>query len=477
MTTSTSARMPSRASSPTTRSCASRRPPAATSCSGLWAAEQLGKSGADADAYAKSVVLADFEEAGDEDVLRKVQADLDRRQRGRARSARSPTCGPGWTRSRRALSARRRPRRDRAHRAFHAASRPSSTLTGGRRAGRSSAWCGLPESARSPALLAREDFDAVALDMQHGPIDLAAVLRAIPLITAAGKPAMVRIPVGEFATVSRLLDAGASAVIAPMINTPRGRAPFASFLKYPPIGRAQLGHLWRARASRVSSPPRISRRPTGLPLSFAMIETREALAILDDILADPGSTASSSGPSDLSIALSGGERLDAHEPGGRRGDRPYSRAGAVGREDGGHLRDDRGAGRRVRPDGFRPRDGGERRGHAAARRTGVPAGGPRVMARAVPPGAARRRAFRAVTPVSRRGIAPPGRPSRAPLRRRRARAASARRGPSGPGVGAGREAEGDPRRLLDGEVARRKGVADGRGRTADRRRRSRGRCP
>lgn len=44
---------------------------------GLWAAAQLGKSGADAEAYAKSVVLADFEEAGDEDVLRKVKADLD----------------------------------------------------------------------------------------------------------------------------------------------------------------------------------------------------------------------------------------------------------------------------------------------------------------------------------------------------------------------------------------------------------------
>ncbi len=43
---------------------------------GLWAAEQLGKSGADADAYAKEVVVADFEEAGDDDVLRKVAGDL-----------------------------------------------------------------------------------------------------------------------------------------------------------------------------------------------------------------------------------------------------------------------------------------------------------------------------------------------------------------------------------------------------------------
>jgi hypothetical protein len=44
---------------------------------GLWAAEQLGKAGADADAYANDVVRADFEEAGDNDVFRKVRADFD----------------------------------------------------------------------------------------------------------------------------------------------------------------------------------------------------------------------------------------------------------------------------------------------------------------------------------------------------------------------------------------------------------------
>jgi hypothetical protein len=43
---------------------------------GLWAAAQLGKTGADADAYSKEVVAADFEEAGDDDVLRKVVTDL-----------------------------------------------------------------------------------------------------------------------------------------------------------------------------------------------------------------------------------------------------------------------------------------------------------------------------------------------------------------------------------------------------------------
>ena len=44
---------------------------------GLWAAEKLGKSGADAEAYAKEVVVSDIEEAGDHDVFRKVRKDFD----------------------------------------------------------------------------------------------------------------------------------------------------------------------------------------------------------------------------------------------------------------------------------------------------------------------------------------------------------------------------------------------------------------
>ncbi|MEM8731152.1 MAG: DUF1476 domain-containing protein [Pseudomonadota bacterium] len=43
---------------------------------GLWAADLMGKSGDDADSYAKEVVKADFEEAGHEDVVRKVAGDL-----------------------------------------------------------------------------------------------------------------------------------------------------------------------------------------------------------------------------------------------------------------------------------------------------------------------------------------------------------------------------------------------------------------
>ena len=44
---------------------------------GLWAAEKLGLAGAEAEAYAKQVVMADFEESGDHDVFRKIRKDFD----------------------------------------------------------------------------------------------------------------------------------------------------------------------------------------------------------------------------------------------------------------------------------------------------------------------------------------------------------------------------------------------------------------
>jgi len=44
---------------------------------GLWTAEKLGLSGAQADAYAKEVVMADFEEGGDQDIFKKIRKDLD----------------------------------------------------------------------------------------------------------------------------------------------------------------------------------------------------------------------------------------------------------------------------------------------------------------------------------------------------------------------------------------------------------------
>lgn len=170
------------------------------------------------------------------------------------------------------------------------------------------AWCGIPEPA-IVGILAREAYDAVTLDMQHGLYDFDAVARAIPLVAGVGKPAIARIPVGEFQTASKLLDAGASGIIAPMINSVEDARRFAAFTKFPALGERS----WGPAASLLLTglePAAYLKQANGFSLTFAMIETREALAAIDDILAVPGIDAIFLGPSDLSITLSRGDTLD-----------------------------------------------------------------------------------------------------------------------------------------------------------------------
>jgi 4-hydroxy-2-oxoheptanedioate aldolase len=171
-----------------------------------------------------------------------------------------------------------------------------------------SAWCGISEPSVG-GILAREPFDAVTLDMQHGVIDFAAVARAIPLIAAVGKPALVRIPVGEFATASRLCDAGASGVIAPMVNTVEDAQRFGAFMKYPPLGERSWGPHTAVALSGLT-PDAYFAQANGFTTALAMVETREALGIIDDILSVSSIDGVFIGPSDLSIALSKGARND-----------------------------------------------------------------------------------------------------------------------------------------------------------------------
>jgi 4-hydroxy-2-oxoheptanedioate aldolase len=174
------------------------------------------------------------------------------------------------------------------------------------------AWCGLPDPSVA-GLLAREAFDAVVLDLQHGSMDFAASLQAVPLIAAAGKPALVRLPVGDYASASRYLDAGFSGMIAPMINTVEEARRFAGFVKFPPLGERSWGAYGALSLSGLE-PGEYLRRSNDLTVSFAMVETRESLNIIDEILAVPGIDGVFIGPSDLSIALSGGAGVNPTGP-------------------------------------------------------------------------------------------------------------------------------------------------------------------
>lgn len=174
------------------------------------------------------------------------------------------------------------------------------------------AWVGMADPAVAE-LMVRAGFDSAMLDMQHGAIDVAAATRGIALVALASKPSIVRIPVGDFASASRMLDAGASAIIAPMINTVADARRLVEFTKFPPLG----GRSWgpnRAVALSGLEPNAYFAAANRLHLTIAMIETREALAVVDEILAVPGIDGVFVGPADLSIALSNGAKLDPHSP-------------------------------------------------------------------------------------------------------------------------------------------------------------------
>ncbi len=170
------------------------------------------------------------------------------------------------------------------------------------------AWVGMPDPLVA-GMLALEDFDAITLDMQHGANDIHSTGLGIAQVTLAGKPTIVRIPVGQFAVASRVLDLGAAGVIAPMINSKADAAAFASFMKYPPIGERSWGPTIASGLTGTEGNEYL-KAGNANSVAIAMVETREALAALDDILATPGIDAIFVGPSDLSIALSHGANVD-----------------------------------------------------------------------------------------------------------------------------------------------------------------------
>ena len=159
--------------------------------------------------------------------------------------------------------------------------------------------------------MARAGYDAVLMDMQHGFHTTDSVLRGAGALSLADTPALVRIPVGRFDMASRALDFGAQAVVAPMINSGSDAAAFAAAMKYPPAGDRSWGPARALTLLGYNSMDQYLRSANADTLAIAMVETRQAVAALDDILLCEGIDGAFVGPSDFSIAWSGGERVDA----------------------------------------------------------------------------------------------------------------------------------------------------------------------
>ncbi|CAN5280417.1 aldolase/citrate lyase family protein [soil metagenome] len=171
-------------------------------------------------------------------------------------------------------------------------------------------WLAIPSSL-SAELMARQGWDAVCIDLQHGAIGYQTALTMLQAISTTDATPLVRVPDNDAATIGKLLDAGAYGIICPMINTRAQAEAFVRACRYPPNGHRSVGPL---RASLYGGADYVKHANTTI-LTMAMIETAEAVSNLDDILGTPGLDSIYVGPSDLAVSMGESAGFDPAYPG------------------------------------------------------------------------------------------------------------------------------------------------------------------
>ncbi|MFC9675098.1 HpcH/HpaI aldolase/citrate lyase family protein [Streptomyces sp. NPDC056949] len=155
--------------------------------------------------------------------------------------------------------------------------------------------------------LARVGYDYLAFDAQHGLFGYQGMLNNLLATDTKGSTAvgMVRVEANDLTYIGRALDAGATAVIVPLIDNARDAADAVSAVRYPPLGRRSFGPM-RAQL-RVGPNPADTHEQTAV---LAMIETADGLADVEAICATPGLDGIYVGPSDLRLAIGGASSTD-----------------------------------------------------------------------------------------------------------------------------------------------------------------------
>jgi 4-hydroxy-2-oxoheptanedioate aldolase len=169
-------------------------------------------------------------------------------------------------------------------------------------------WMTMP-SSHLAGQLARLPIEGVCLDLQHGMIGFSDAVDMIAAISNAGRPAIVRVLWNEPGLIGQSLDAGAAAVIVPMVNSKAQAEAVVKAAKYPPLGGRSWGG-YTAFQTYGLSPADYLKQANTITQVFAMIETQAALDAVEEIAAVPGLDGLFVGPSDLSIALSKGAGID-----------------------------------------------------------------------------------------------------------------------------------------------------------------------
>ena len=173
-------------------------------------------------------------------------------------------------------------------------------------------WLLLPDTLTAE-IMARQGYDIVTIDLQHGLLDYQKALSMLQAMNGSSAIPFARVPWLDPAIIMKLLDAGILGIICPMINNADEARRLASYVRYPPLGERSFGP---ARAGFIVDPDYGS-KANDMIQCLAMIETAEGYRNLEEIVAVAGIDGVYIGPIDLTLGLYGNDLpigIDREEP-------------------------------------------------------------------------------------------------------------------------------------------------------------------
>ena len=170
-------------------------------------------------------------------------------------------------------------------------------------------WLQIPNSFTAE-LMANQSWDSLTLDMQHGVIDYPNAVGMLQAISSTKVVPLARVNWNEPGQIMKILDAGAYGIICPMVSNKKEAENFVKACMYPPDGYRSYGPI----RGLVYGGPDYADEANNEILRFAMIETKESLENLDEIMKTPGLDGIYIGPADLSLAI--GEKPSFDKPEG-----------------------------------------------------------------------------------------------------------------------------------------------------------------
>lgn len=150
--------------------------------------------------------------------------------------------------------------------------------------------------------LSRDNFDFIILDAEHGLFSREEIENMIRACDVSGMPVIVRVDYDP-STVQKVLDMGADGILVPMIRTVEDVRGAVKRAKYPPMGSRGSDFYSRAYRYGRNDPRGFLRAQNEDTLVIAQIETPEAVAALDGIMAEQGVDGIFIGAMDLSVSM------------------------------------------------------------------------------------------------------------------------------------------------------------------------------